>query len=89
MGPYDGHAPGHLRTAFEVWLDDPTQAQVEVGWHGERHTVDWLFEQLSNCTDVLPALIRERVNRLLAGEPDDFRNTYGAAVQRLSEEALG
>ena len=84
-----GHAPGHLRDAFVGWLDEPTRTEVEVGWDGERRTVSWLLGQLWNCTDILPSIVREQVNCLLYGEPDDFRNTYAAAVRRLKAELFG
>ena len=83
-----GHAPGHLREAFEEWLDDPAQTDVVVGWNEERRPLSWLFDQLWCSEDILPSLAREQVNSLLRGEPNDFRNTYGAAVRRLKGELI-
>ena len=83
-----GHAPGHLREAFVEWLDDPQQTEVVVGWNEERRRLSWLVGQLWNCTDILPSDVREQVNSLLLGEPNDFRNTYAAAVRRLKGERI-
>jgi len=59
-----GHAPGHLRDAFQVWLD----AWEMAGWDGYNHPkvktheingkpagLRWLTGQLWNCTDCLPS----------------------------------
>ena len=62
------HAPGHLREAFEDYLesDDPCSRpwnkprqyslteEVMVGEEKKKASLGWLLGQLWNCTDVLP-----------------------------------
>ena len=55
-----GHAPEHLREAFQVYLEKgPSQLDkkdrglVEIG--GEVQPIRWLVGQLWNCTDIMPS----------------------------------
>lgn len=54
-----GHAPGHLREAFEEWGYDihtpsgEAALRQEVVMHnGRMHTLNWLIGRLWNCTDM-------------------------------------
>ena len=59
-----GHAPGHLREAFEDYLEleNPfnqpyslTKKVVVADWGKEKKvSLNWLLGQLWNCTDTLP-----------------------------------
>jgi hypothetical protein len=50
-----GHAPCHLREAFQSWIDGGMGSEnVTVGDSEEIRSIEWLLGQLWNCTDVLP-----------------------------------
>ncbi len=48
-----GHAPGHLRAAFEQWAESRQKDRetVWVEWWDEHRPLRWLLGQLWNCTD--------------------------------------
>ncbi len=50
------HSPGHLREAFQDFLDTDTPAhEFTVEHNGKSRTLAWLLDQLRHSTDVLPA----------------------------------
>jgi hypothetical protein len=52
-----GHAPGHLRDAFRVWIADGMCAStVLVGAAERKQSLGWLLGKLWNCTDILPSI---------------------------------
>ena len=46
-----GHAPSHLREAFQDWIED---CSGTVTVDDASRPKDWLLGQLWNCTDILP-----------------------------------
>lgn len=76
-----GHAPGHLREAFQEWLDaDSDSDWVEID--GERHPIDWLLGKLWNSSDVLPASYCQDLD-IPQG------STYAQAVRRVKADRGG
>jgi hypothetical protein len=71
------HKPGHLREAFQDYLDsDLSACEFTMDDAGEERTPDWLLGQLWNCTDVLPAGYCDQLD-LPKG------STYAQAVRHL------
>ena len=63
-----GHAPGHLRDAFEEWvyetepLDGHGSLNQEVVMHnGQMRTLQWLILRLWKCTDIMPFFLCEQL----------------------------
>jgi len=62
-----GHAPGHLREAFWLYVEDLESGKEiddkeflskdiqEIFWDEKKRTVGWLLGQLWNCTDIMPS----------------------------------
>ncbi len=80
-----GHAPGHLREAFEEWaydLDTPSgdaALRQEVVMHnGRMRTLDWLIGRLWNCTDVMPGSLCDQLD-MLSG------SSYAQGVRSMKE----
>jgi hypothetical protein len=80
-----GHAPGHLRDAFEEWAydtDSPSgdaALRQEVVMHnGHMRTLDWLIGRLWNCTDIMPGSLCDQLD-LLTG------STYAQGVRSVKE----
>jgi hypothetical protein len=75
-----GHAPGHLRTMFLEYLEtgevplDELYDPAEAGDWPER----WLLEQLTACTDILPAYVCDQFGLDLPPG-----STYAMAVGQL------
>lgn len=83
------HAPGHLREAFAIWVDEGCSAPlVDVDADGNHifydekpRSIRWLMGQLWHCSDIMP--------RDLCDELDMERgSTYAMAVHRLSKDGL-
>lgn len=72
--PKGGHAPGHLRDALYDWLnewyqgesDEPVVTTVEID--GTEKPLRWLIGRLWNCTDCLPAEVRDLIHDGTGGE---------------------
>ena len=64
---------GHLKNAFLDFLDsDANDSMVDLT--GERRSIHWVCDQLSECTDTLPAEYCEELN-LTEG------SSYGKAAE--------
>jgi hypothetical protein len=71
------HAPGHLRDAFEEWVEARmSPPEVEVGWDGRPRPIRWLLGQLWNCSDIMPSWLCDELG-MPAG------STYAQAVRSL------
>lgn len=96
---YGGHAPGHLREAFRVSIEEDDDLVLEDFWEregkqawwdaldaGQRRS--WLYGRLWNCTDTLPSDLRSAVRDRLDEPPPPWRGlgSYGAAVQALARQ---
>ena len=80
-----GHAPGHLRQAFEEYVEtrasesEPLSLDDVIGVRGGTANLRWLIGQLCNGTDVLPAPYCE--------QPDIPQgSTHAQAVRHLKDE---
>lgn len=74
-----GMPRGTYGEAFLDWLEgEPEHAEID----GDPVSVEWLFGQLWNCTDILPGYVRWGI------ECDYGPNmgTYAAAVRLLAQE---
>jgi hypothetical protein len=72
-----GHAPGHLREAFETWVEDgATASTVAVGWDDTTVPIRWLIGHLWNCSDIMPSGLCAQLD-MPAG------TTYARAVRHL------
>ena len=72
------HYPGHLRQAFESWIDAgrPGVATVEVNYEPQEVPAQRLLGMLWHCTDIMPST--------LCGLLDmPTGTTYAAAAQEL------
>ena len=72
------HSPGHIRQAFENWVDDgmPDVATVEVGYELRQVPASHLLGMVWHCTDIMPSI--------LCGQLDmPPGTTYAAAAQAL------
>jgi hypothetical protein len=79
-----GHAPGHLREAFDQWVEqsNATSETVTVEIRHEETTkpIAWLWGKLWNCSDTMPGG--------LCGQLDmHVGSTYAQAVRALKAEA--
>jgi len=75
-----GYAPGHLREAFERWLDSDCPDTITVGWDEIEVPIEWLLGHLCGCSDILPSIMVAQVLDLGV----EFKNQrYGAAAQAL------
>lgn len=77
-----GHAPGHLRDAFEDWFESDEADTVYLsGDHTDpdsaRH-LNWLIGQLWNCTDIMPDNLCSYLD-LTRG------STYAQGVRRVKD----
>jgi len=75
-----GHAPGHLREAFDEWVEAGADAKtVTVGYAEAVMPTAWLLGQLWNCRDIMPSTLCADL---------DMRqgSTYGMAVRRVKAE---
>jgi hypothetical protein len=73
------HKPGHLREAFQDYLDsDLSASEFTMDDAGEERTLNWLLGQLWNCTDVLPAAYCDQLD-ICKG------STYAQAVRCMKE----
>ena len=90
-----GHAPGHLRDAFRIYLEDDEDLVLEDFWwsagmqarwdhYGPQERRRWLFGRLWNCTNVMPGELREEVGSRLVLDRAKEPVTYAAAVQALA-----
>ena len=70
-----GHAPGHLREAFQSWLNSDREETVEI----DEKTVPLhrLIGQLWNCTDILPGEYCQSLD-LVRG------STYAQVVRKVA-----
>ena len=50
-----GHAPGHLREAFQEWTEDQESNVVMID--DKIKPLQWIVGKLWNCTDILPGYI--------------------------------
>lgn len=74
------HAPGHLREAFEDWVEGGMKAKtIKVGYEEIPMPPTWLFGVLWNCSDIKPDYLCEYLD-LLPG------STYAQAVRQLKRE---
>ena len=58
-----GHAPGHLREAFDDWADELSyrrDRQPEID--GAKVEGSWLIGQLWNCTDIMPSGVSDALD---------------------------
>ena len=75
-----GHAPGHLREAFDHFVENGEMPDADHWFDGKPRTIEWLIGQLWNCTDY-------------AGgggfrDPDgSVYGTYGTAARALKRDA--
>jgi len=75
-----GHAPGHLREAFDEWVEAGADAKtVTVGYAEAVMPTAWLLGQLWNCRDIMPSTLCADL---------DMRqgSTYAMAVRRVKAE---
>ena len=81
------HFPGHLRSAFEQWLDDdmPDQATIDINYEDVAEPAPRFLARFPDCGDILPRDCRDMVNGHLGlDEGDDgYCSTYGEAAERL------
>ena len=75
---FGGHAPGHLRGAFEGWLMDELE-QPEID--GDPVDADWLIGQLWNCTDIMPSILCSWL-----GLPPGSTYAVGARLAKETED---
>lgn len=72
------HYPGHLRQAFQDWIDAgrPAVATVEVNYEPQEVPAQRLLGKLWHCTDIMPSAVCGQL---------DMRpgTTYAAAAQEL------
>lgn len=81
------HAPGHLREAFILWVEDGCNApEIHEDQHGdpifydgEPRTTRWLLGQLWNCSDTIPGVVCS-----VLGVPQG--TSYAQAVRGLMPE---
>lgn len=80
-----GHAPGHLREAFEEWAYDTSYPggneslrQVVVMHNGRGRTLEWLIGRLWNCTDIMSGSLCDQLD-MSSG------STYAQGVRSMKE----
>ena len=70
-----GHAPGHLRDAFCVWIEEENSS-LTIKLDDELQPLIWLLGQLWNCTDILPVTCCDELE-ISQG------STYAMAVRKI------
>jgi hypothetical protein len=94
---YSLHAPGHLREAFRVYLEQDEDLALKGFWDRAGKQAWWdakspperlrcLIGRLWNCTDVLPSDLRSTMLQRLDMPPRFGIWTYAAAVQALARQ---
>ncbi len=81
-----GHAPDYVREAFHAWLDGGGNEQT-VSVRGEEKEIAWLFRELWNCGDTMPARYVAQVEQMLGSARDErapAEPSYSSAVRRLA-----
>src|SRR5262245_21907195 len=83
-----GHAPGHVRDAFidaldqfEAWENGEPEPSIEID--GQALSLSEVCGLVWNCTDIMPAAVRNALKDLLDAHGDArcFRGTYAAGAR--------
>ena len=79
-----GHAPGHLREGFQVYLEKLDEGsppnKLRIGYGRRLVSLNWLLGQLWNCTDVMPGECCQILDM-------DQGSTYAQAVRKVKSES--
>ena len=78
------HYPGHIREAFEEWVEAgmPPIAALEVQYEPRQVPASRLLGMLWHCTDIMPGNLRQQLEDDLPGLKGC--RTYAAAAQALT-----
>lgn len=86
-----GHAPGHLRDAFEAaveayesWNDGEPEPIVKVGYDETPMTISKICGLVWNCSDIMPWMLCRDIDDLLpSGHECGARSTYAQGARHM------